>query len=378
MMLDARTAEQLADVRKDMESARTLPSLAYYHPQWFALEKANLFLRSWLLAGRAEQIPNIGDFFTISVAGESVLITRGSDRRIRAFSPSCRHRGTIIAEGKGNVRVFVCPYHRWTYSLEGELIGAPDMKQCQNFDRKNFSLVDIKCEEWQGFLFVNLSPGVVPSLLEQLGDLPEHVAQYRIGDMRFARERRYLLNCNWKSYMDNSVEAYHVSSVHGQSLEPVAPMSIWESEVRDGYYLLWADFAGTLGVLKGENGFPPIPGLRLDQTERHTLAIMLPNTVVSLTVDAMWWVTLMPIDAERTEVIVCHAFQESARALADYEEIAERYFKRFDLVNKEDNDIVEIQHRGILQSLRRPGPYAPKENLLHAFAQYVTDTVAPE
>lgn len=376
-MFNAHIAEQLAAVRRNIESARTLPTIAYCEREWFAREKQEIFLKSWLMVGRAEQVPDIGDFFTVDVAGESILVARGNDGKVRAFSPTCRHRGTIVAEGKGNVRTFVCPYHRWTYSLEGELIGAPDMKRCPNFDKSAFPLIDIACDQWEGFVFVNLAKPPRQTLKEQLADLPNEIRKYRIADMRFARERRYLLNCNWKSYMDNSVEAYHVSSVHGKSLEPVAPMSIWESEVRDGYYLLWAEFAGTLGVLKDEKGFPPIPGLHLDRPERHTLAIMLPNTVLSLTVDAMWWVTLLPIDAERTEVIVNHAFPKDVRSLPDYETIAERYFRRFDIVNKEDNEIVEIQHRGILQALREPGPYAPKEQLLHAFARYVADAVAP-
>jgi phenylpropionate dioxygenase-like ring-hydroxylating dioxygenase large terminal subunit len=154
-------------------------------------------------------------------------------------------------------------------------------------------------------------------------------------------------------------------------------MSTWRQEIHDRYYLLWSEFAGTLGVLQGETGFPPMPGFSLDRPERHTLAIMLPSTVLTATVDAIWWVTLFPTAAESTTVVVCHAFPEGVRALPDYDAIAERYFRRFDLVNVEDNEIVERQHRGLMQSLRQPGPYAPQEMLVHAFSRYVVDAVAP-
>lgn len=376
MLIDPALAKDLAAVRRDLHTARMLPSAAYHDADWFASEKATLFGRNWIMAGRAEQIEETGAYFTINIAGECVLIVRGQDDQIRAFSPSCRHRGAMIAEDQGRVRAFVCPYHRWTYGLDGRLIGAPEMTNRADFDRSEYSLAPIHCAQWQGFIFVNLATRPAP-LDEQLHDLLQYLQPYNLSTMRLARERRYVLQCNWKAYMDNSVEAYHVASVHGRSLEPVAPMSTWRQEVHEGYYLLWSDFAGTLGVLQGEKGFPPMPGFSLDRPERHLLATLLPNTVLTATIDAIWWVTIYPMEPEKTMVSVNHAFPAEAHALPDYDTIAERYFRRFDIVNIEDNEIVERQHRGLMQSRRRPGPYAPQEELVHAFSRYVADAVAP-
>ncbi len=374
LSIDPELRRQLDDVRRDFASARTLPSKAYHDPAWFEAEKASIFMRDWLMVGRAEEVANPGDFFSVEIAKERLLIVRGHDGVVRAMSPSCRHRGAIVAEGSGNARVFVCPYHRWTYATDGRLMGAPEMNRCPGFDKGAHPLVQVACQEWEGFLFVNFAPDPQP-LLDHLGDLPQRMARYRLSEMRVAREKRYRLACNWKSYMDNSVEAYHVSAVHGRSLEPVAPMSTWHEEIHPSYYLLWTEFAGTLGVLKGETGFPAMPGLSLDRPERHTLAVLPPSTVLTASVDAIWWVTLLPVSAEETVVVVRHAFPAGTETRPDFEEVAERYYRRFDIVNVEDNEIVEIQHRGIVQALRRPGPFAPQETLVHAFSSYVTERV---
>lgn len=353
-----------------------LPSLAYADREWFEAERQQIFRRSWLIVGRTEDIGAPGDFFTFDIAGESVLLVHGKDEAIRAFSPSCRHRGTLVATGKGNAKSFVCPYHHWSYGLDGRLIAAPEMRKCPGFDPRDHGLAPVPCTIWEGFIFVNLDPAAA-DLAAQLGELPGLMAPYRLADMRVARERRYTLNCNWKSYMDNSVEAYHVPSIHSASLDPVAPMGLWQQEIFSTFYLLWAEFAGTLGVLQGEEGFPPIEGFRHDRPERHSLAMMLPNTVVTASIDAMWYVTLWPVGPQKTIVVVRHAFPKDLRMRSDFATIAERYYRRFDLVNKEDNAIVELQHRGIVQPMRIPGPFAPQEALVHAFANYIVSAVTP-
>lgn len=361
-------------VTEAFENAHMLPSEAYIDPAWYAREKVGIFGNAWVVVGRAEQIPNAGDYFTCHVTGQCVLLARGEDGQVRAFSPSCRHRGALIAEGEGNKRAFVCPYHRWTYGLDGSLIGAPGMDGHPNFDKADFPLAGISCAVWQGFIFINLSD--TPSSLEDdLADLAPIVEPYRLADMRLARTKTYTIKANWKSYIDNSIEAYHVASVHARSLQPVAPMSAWQCEPHEHFYLQWAEFAGTLGVLKGEEGFPPMPGFSLDQPARHILVTLLPNTVLTMTVDAIWWITLLPLDVNTSTLVVNHAFPVGTRERPDYEAIAERYFRRFDVVSQEDIEITEIQQRGITHGRRIPGLYQEQERLVHAFAGYVLRTL---
>lgn len=365
----------IADVRKPLREARMLPSSCYTSTEWYRREVDTIFRPGWVMIGRADQIPEIGSYFNVEVCGELVLAVRGRDGTVRAFSPVCRHRGAVISSGSGKCQAFVCPYHRWSYSIDGDLMSAPHMGTREEVRQLVQGLVPISIEEWQGFLFVNLD-GKAKPVSETYSKLDPVLAKYRIGDMRWARSKTYTLACNWKSYVDNSVEAYHVPSVHGKSLEPVAPLGTWHTEVHDGFFVLYGLFPGTLGVLKGESGFPPIPGMSLDKVERHDLAILLPNTILTCTVDAMWWVTVMPISAEESTVLVNHAFPKTTMEREDFATVAKKYYDRFDLVNEEDNKIVEVQHRGFRQAARRPGPYAPQEELVHALAKYVVEHAA--
>jgi len=163
--------ENFVETRRPTLEASTLPGACYTAEAWYRAEVERIFLREWLLVGRAEQIPDPGDYMTEAIVGETVLLVRGRDALIRAFSPSCRHRGTKIVSGHGNCRAFVCPYHRWTYALDGELVGTPDMDPPKNFDKSKYGLLPIRLEIWEGFLFVNFDERARP-LRDHLGDLP--------------------------------------------------------------------------------------------------------------------------------------------------------------------------------------------------------------
>jgi len=365
---------QYREVLRPCNEASSMPSHCYVSPEWYAAEVEHIFMYGWHLVGRADQIPDPGDYFSFEIAEERVLLVRGEDDHVRAFSPACRHRGSLVAQGDGNCRAFVCPYHRWTYSTEGALRSAPAMEQAVSFDAAEYGLVEFRLEQWAGFLFVTLDSDA-RSLEAELGDLPELMARYRLDEMVFTRQKTYDLACNWKCYVDNSTEAYHVPSVHGKSLEPVAPMQVWQYAVRERYYNIYAYFPGTMGVLKGERSFPPIEGLGEQEVERHDLAILLPNTVITATVDSLWWVTASPRGPNRTFVMVNHAFPRKTVERADFAEIAQGYYDRFDMVNVEDNDICELQQIGITQRARRPGRYSDHEELVGAFAAYVTEQV---
>lgn len=365
---------QYRDVLRPADEASSLPSHCYLSPDWYAAEVESIFMRGWHMVGRADRIPDPGDYFSFEIAEERVLLVRGADGEVRAFSPACRHRGLLVAQGNGNCRRFVCPYHRWTYSTEGALLAAPSMDQAKGFDPAGYGLVEFRLDEWAGFLFVTLDPAAEP-LADALGDLPDLLARYCLDEMVFTRQKTYDLACNWKCYVDNSAEAYHVPSVHGKSLQPVAPMQVWHYEVREHYYSLYGLFPGTMGVLKGERCFPPIEGLGEKEVERHDLAILLPNTVITATVDSIWWVTATPRGPGRTFVMVNHAFPRKTTERADFAEIAQNYYDRFDMVNVEDNEICELQQVGLTQRARRPGRYSDHEELVGAFAAYVTERV---
>ena len=161
-----------ANVRKPLAEAETLPPWAYTSEAFYRREVQQIWLKEWNFFGRADRIPNPGDYFAVDFVGVPILVIRGKDGEVRAFSNSCRHRGAAMLRGDGNCNAIRCPYHSWAYDYEGKLIVAPEMEQTTGFRMEDFPLVPLKLEQWAGFLFINLDPAARP-LAEHLVDLPE-------------------------------------------------------------------------------------------------------------------------------------------------------------------------------------------------------------
>ena len=152
---DHLIGEGVEETRQPLHSARHLPGYVYTSPEILALEKEKIFMRDWLCMGRVEEIENPGDYMTFRVLGEPLIIARNEKGEINAFANVCRHRGVEVASGSGNLKEFSCPYHGWTYDLEGRLVGAPYMKEAEGFDPKSCRLSPLKCDTWAGWIFVN-------------------------------------------------------------------------------------------------------------------------------------------------------------------------------------------------------------------------------
>ena len=191
----------------------TLPGRDYHAPDVFELEREKVFFREWFYAGRADHAPEPGDFLTVDVVGESVLVVRGKDGELRGFYNVCRHRAGPPAEGCGSRKVFRCGYHGWTYGLDGALISAPEFDGQPGFDAGEFTLAPARAEEWSNLIFVNLDPDAEP-LAKTLGQLPQQAERFGFAGMKLFERRTYEMKCNWKTYVDNYLEGYHLPSVH--------------------------------------------------------------------------------------------------------------------------------------------------------------------
>ncbi len=201
-----------------IEHAGTLSSHYYVAPQLLEREKWSIFWRTWQIVGRSEQVRNSGDYFTADLLGEPLLIARGADGTLRGFYNVCRHRAGPPAEGSGSRKVFRCGYHGWTYGLDGRLLNAPEMDGVKNFCAEDLRLRPIHVGEWEGQVFANLDPNAEPPnvgpLMDALRELPIQAAKYNFGKMRLCGRREYHMQCNWKVYIDNYLEGYHLPSVH--------------------------------------------------------------------------------------------------------------------------------------------------------------------
>ncbi len=197
----------------DLARATTIPSTWYTDPAMTPVERERVFGATWQLVGRAEQLPQPGAFFTCEVAGEPIVVTRDTAGALHAFYNVCRHRAGSVAEGQGRRKTLQCLYHAWTYSLDGRLLHTPEFDGVENFRKEDFGLVPVRVDGWGPFIFVNLDLGA-PPLAEVLGDIVAETAHMPLERMGFYKRVDYYIDCNWKVYVDNYLEGYHIPPAH--------------------------------------------------------------------------------------------------------------------------------------------------------------------
>jgi choline monooxygenase len=197
----------------DIARAWSLPAPYYVDPAIAAEEKDRIFGRSWQVIGHGDRVAKPGDYFTAQLVDEPLLIVRGTDGELRAFCNVCRHRAGPPAEGCGSRKLFRCIYHGWTYNLDGSLNHATEVEGVEGFKAEDFALVPVRCEEWLNLVFVNLDRNAAP-LITSLGNLPQQAERFPFQTMKLFERRTYDMKCNWKTYVDNYLEGYHLPTVH--------------------------------------------------------------------------------------------------------------------------------------------------------------------
>src|SRR6267143_3907562 len=200
-------------IESNIARAWTLPASVYTDPGVHTAEKEKIFGCTWQVVGHFGQVANPGDYFTTEIIGEPLLIVRGADGVLRGFYNVCRHRAGPPAEGCGSRKLFRCGYHGWTYDLDGALISATEVEGVEGFDAREFALSPVRAEEWFNLIFVNLDPSARP-LVSSLGQLPGQAEPCGFAGMKLFERRTYDMKCNWKTYVDNYLEGYHLPSVH--------------------------------------------------------------------------------------------------------------------------------------------------------------------
>jgi phenylpropionate dioxygenase-like ring-hydroxylating dioxygenase large terminal subunit len=203
----------LPPFEKNLARAHTLPARCYTDPEIFTLERERNFARTWQPVARLEQLQRAGDFLATETAGEPLVLVRDGRGDLRAFSNVCRHRAGSVAEGCGNRQTLQCSYHGWTYSLDGRLLGTPEFEGVEEFDRQCFGLVPVRVATFGPFIFVNLDTAA-PPLEAILGPILEQTEGLELQHLRFCERRIYDIACNWKVYVDNYLEGYHLPTAH--------------------------------------------------------------------------------------------------------------------------------------------------------------------
>jgi phenylpropionate dioxygenase-like ring-hydroxylating dioxygenase large terminal subunit len=209
----------------DFDQAWSMPKSYYVSPDILAVERERLFGREWICIGRGEEIPKAGDYMTFQLCDEPLVAVRGSDGKIRVMSNVCRHRGALIAQGKGRGQRLVCPYHQWSYDYEGKLAGAPRMDAHKAFDKSSCQLPQFATEEWHGFLFTNLARNPKP-LAPRLKGLEAMIRNYHMEQQKLRWVMDEVWYTNWKCLIENFMEGYHLSPLHKTTLAPVNPTKL--------------------------------------------------------------------------------------------------------------------------------------------------------
>lgn len=371
-LFDPRT---YASTRRPALEAETPPPDAYTSEAFYRREVERIFMKEWNFMGRADLVPSPGDYFAVDLVGVPIIVVRDQRGVVHAFANTCRHRGTLLIEGEGNCKAFKCPYHSWVYGLDGSLLGTPEMQKTANFDPSRYGLIPIKLETWGGFLFVNFDPQSRP-LREHLGDLPEKCASYGLEDFVCTRRRTWELACNWKLFVENAMEEYHIGTVHRQTIQKNTPLETHAPEKPNGQYaVLYSKHEGTMALLKGDTGFPRIETLRERPAEGTYFIMVYPCTMFAFTTDCAWYLELRPQGPHRTTLIHGACFPKTSVARPDFAEVVTRYYKRWDTTAQEDVRASEWQQKGLASPLSARGRFSYREVLVHEIDNWILDRV---
>jgi Rieske 2Fe-2S family protein len=376
---------------------KSLPTSYYLSQEIFAQEKERIFCREWFCAGREEQLPKPGDFLVLDVAGESVLVVRTKEGDLKAHYNVCRHRGAQLCApvksdpqndphgvqlnggvlGATGIR---CPYHQWTYALDGRLLNAPHFTEGDGFCKSDFSLYPVGLETWGGFFFLNLTPGEIReegrSLHQQLAEITSRVQRYPLGELRIAATISYDVQANWKAIVENYNECYHCGGVHPELCEVVPAF-----RQQGGAQLDWErgiphrEGASTF-TFSGTTTRAPFPGLNDDEKVRHKGELIYPNFMLSLAADHVAAFTLWPKSAQETQVRCDFLFHpaEMAKPAFDSRDAVEFW----DLVNRQDWAICQRVQQGMNSRVHHLGYYAPMEDLSADIRRYVMERLGTQ
>lgn len=365
-------------VRRPLLDAETMPPWCYTSEAFYHREVERIFHKVWNFIGTVDQIPNLGDYFTLTFAGVPVIVMRAAKTIIRAFANSCRHRGSALLEDRGNCQLIVCPYHSWSYNIDGTLHGAPEMQKTHDFDTTQYSLLPIRLETWSGFLFINFDQNAA-SLAEYLGDLPERVTPYRLENMVCARRKEYMMECNWKLFVENAKESYHIATVHRRTINKYASArtsGYWVENAQGQYCTTFAQHDGSMALLKGDVGFPMIESLAgLPEAGGTRAPLLYPSTYLACTIDCAWYLELHPLGPSRTRLIHGALFPSDRLARSDFATVVKNYYKRWDVTIEEDIVASERQQKGLSSPLARPGRFSYREPLVHEIGNWVLNRV---
>ncbi|MBR7957535.1 Rieske 2Fe-2S domain-containing protein [Burkholderia cenocepacia] len=371
--IDVIVRDLKTNCERDFGDARAMPPGVYTSPEFLEREQQTLFRDEWLCMGRASALPNPGDYLTAEIAGQPIIVIRRDDGTLRAMSNVCLHRMSTLLEGRGNVRRIVCPYHAWNYSLDGDLRAAPMMDRQDGFCKDSYKLPQVRCEIWQGWVYVTLNEEASP-VAARLKELDELIVNYDMASYVETFQEEHVWNTNWKILAENFMESYHLPMLHRATVGPHSRLD--EMECPPGlpafnYHWITKEASLPIGNAHPDN-------TRLQGQWRKTTALLAiyPTHLVTLTPGYFWYLVLQPLGVDRVHIRfgggLSPEFIDDPKA-AEYMATLK---KLLDEVNLEDRRGVEAVFRGVHAPLAKPGHLSHLERPNYDFARYLASHVA--
>ena len=357
-----------ANVSVPFDEARAMPPEVYTSDTFHDAELENVFKKSWFCVGRASALAKVGDYVTCELASQPIIVLRDKDSTLRAYSNVCRHRMSTLLHGRGNARTIVCPYHAWTYNLDGSLRGAPAMDGNKAFCKNEYNLPNITCEDWLGWVFITLNPNARP-VAEELSEVADLVSGYDMTNYTETFFEEHLWDTNWKVLAENFMESYHLPVCHAGTiggLSRLDEMICPPGRKAFNYHTILKEESLRIALAHPYNK-------RLQGDERRTtfLLAIYPSLLITLTPGYFWYLSLHPKGPGQVKIRFGGGMSD------DYKDDVEAHQNLIDLktllddVNIEDRGCTEKVYRGLSADGATPGHLSHLERPNFDFAQYL-------
>ena len=374
--MNDRAQRRFEQTRLATEEALHAPGFIYTSPELYQLEKERIFMRDWLCLGREEEIPNKGDYIATRVLDEPLLLIRGENGEINAMSNLCAHRGVEVATGSGNKRAFTCPFHGWTYDLQGKLVGAPHMREATGFNAAACRLPPIRVARWKGWIFINFDDQAPPfaTFVQQFekdfGYLPQE--QCRLGVKTVSLE----VNCNWKLIVENLIDFYHLNVVHRGTNGRSFTKEAFKFDPRpNGSYVVFYNSGPS--TPSQEPVFGKAPWMEDRPNDFSTAGLLPPNFTFFARVDTIHPYVTWPLGLDKSQVTVYTLLPEIYFDAPDFAERVEAYRTFQKQVLNEDSAMLASLQNGLASKRFAPGRMATLERGAHHVLKAYLDRMFP-
>lgn len=354
------------------EEARAMPPSVYTSPDFLKREIEDIFAKDWFCVGRASALENPGDYVTLDLAEQPIIVLRDNAGELKAMSNVCLHRMSTLLEGRGNARSIVCPYHAWTYNLDGSLRGAPAMTQNEGFCKDQYKLPQVRCEEWLGWVFVTLNVEAKP-VAQQLAKVEDLVGDYGMENYTETFFETHVWDTNWKVLAENFMESYHLPVCHAGTiggLSKLEEMICPPGEEAFNYHTILKDDSLKIALAHPDN-----KRLEGDRRRMTYLLALYPSLLITLTPGYFWYLSLHPEGVGKVRIAFGGGMSQDYVNDPDAQKHFTHLKTLLDDVNVEDKGCTEKVYRGLCSQAAEPGHLSHLERPNYDFAQYINNRI---